>query len=68
MDTKINTRDAVFYIDIYCYSCKRLVAYSNTIEVDGCRYCQRCRPIGKPKEEDMESIEKQSIHDRLKGV
>ena len=36
-------KDAPLYIDVYCYSCKRLVAMSNTIEIDGRRYCYGCR-------------------------
>lgn len=39
---QINKVDAILHIDIYCYGCKKLVAYSYTIEKDGRRYCQRC--------------------------
>lgn len=34
--------DAPLYIDVTCYCCKRAVALSNTTEIDGRRYCNRC--------------------------
>jgi len=39
----IPKKDAILYIDVFCYSCKRRVAMSNTIEIDGRRYCYRCK-------------------------
>jgi formylmethanofuran dehydrogenase subunit E len=39
----IPKRDAALYIDVYCYQCKRLIALSNAIQLDGRYYCQRCR-------------------------
>lgn len=38
----INKRDAILYIDVYCYGCQRLVAMSHTVLIDGRRYCCRC--------------------------
>ena len=38
----IQKTDAVLHIDTICYSCKRRVALTNTIEYDGRRYCDRC--------------------------
>lgn len=38
----IPKNDAPLYIDVTCYCCKRTVALSNTIEIDGRRYCNRC--------------------------
>jgi len=35
-------KDVALYIDVYCYCCKRLVAMSNTVEIDGRRYCSKC--------------------------
>ena len=40
---KIDVKDAILWVDVYCYCCKRLIALSNTIEIDGRRYCFRCR-------------------------
>ena len=39
---QIEKDDAILHIDIYCHQCKRLFAYSYTIEKDGRRYCQGC--------------------------
>ena len=39
---EIRKDDAILHIDIYCPKCKKLIAYSYTIEKDGKRYCQRC--------------------------
>ena len=41
-DRLIRKEDAPLHIDVFCYSCKRRVALSNTVEIDGRRYCQRC--------------------------
>ncbi|KKL69096.1 hypothetical protein LCGC14_2118380 [marine sediment metagenome] len=51
MDKKqmISKEDAPLYIDIICYSCRRLVALSNTIEMDGRSYCHRCMSYGVGK-------------------
>ena len=47
----IDTKNAILYVDTICYECKRLVAYTNTVEYDGRRYCHRCdeklRPLAK---------------------
>ncbi len=29
-------------VDVYCYECKKLCAMSNTKELDGRRYCEKC--------------------------
>ena len=42
----IPREDAPLYINIICYSCRRLVALSNTIEISGNRYCHRCLSYG----------------------
>jgi len=42
---KIDIKDAILHIDIFCYECKRRVAYSNTTEFRGRRYCNRCNEI-----------------------
>lgn len=34
--------DAPLHIDVSCYSCRRRVALSNTVEIDGRRYCNKC--------------------------
>lgn len=39
---KVNKEDAPLYIDVECYSCKRTIALSNSIEHDGRHYCNRC--------------------------
>jgi len=44
----INVKDAVLYVDTYCYECNRRVALSNTIEFDGKRYCFRCDEKFRP--------------------
>jgi len=38
----INILDAILYVDICCYKCKKEVALSNTREIDGRRYCSNC--------------------------
>jgi len=38
----INILDAILYVDIRCYKCKKEVALSNTHEIDGRRYCSNC--------------------------
>jgi len=38
----VNKKDAVLYVDVYCWCCKRLVAMSNTVLIDGRRFCYRC--------------------------
>ncbi len=38
----IRKDEATLYIDVYCWSCKRLVAMSNTVEIDGRYYCPKC--------------------------
>lgn len=38
----IRREDAILHVDVYCYDCKRLVAMSYTIELDGRRYCWKC--------------------------
>ena len=48
----INELDAPLHIDAICYSCRRIVALSNTIEKDGRKYCHRCLSYGiNPKED-----------------
>lgn len=45
--------DAVLYIDVTCWACKRSVALSNTREIEGRRYCDRCAELcsnGKGKD------------------
>ena len=39
----INRIDIVLCIDVYCYSCKKLCAMSNTIQEEGRYYCCNCR-------------------------
>jgi len=46
---KINKLDAILYVDVTCYRCKRSVAFSNTISYDGRNYCFRCSAMIKCK-------------------
>jgi len=46
----ISLLDASLYIDITCHRCKRLVALSNAMEIDGRRYCGRCGEVVQPIE------------------
>ena len=39
---KIDIKDAILHVDTICYECKGRVAYSNTIEYKGRRYCNYC--------------------------
>jgi len=41
-EESILKKDAVLYVDITCWKCKRRVALSNTIEYEGRRYCFSC--------------------------
>jgi len=41
----INKEDAVLCVDVTCYECKRTAALSNTVEIDGRRYCEKCIKI-----------------------
>lgn len=36
---------AALYIDVYCWSCKKLCALSNTVEIEGRRFCYHCGGI-----------------------
>ncbi len=38
----IRRLDAILYIDVICWECKREAALSNTVEREGRRYCYRC--------------------------
>lgn len=46
-------QQAALYVDVYCWQCKKLAAMSNTVEIEGRRYCYRCceRNEVKTKEE-----------------
>ena len=48
-EMKIDVKDAILWIDIYCYSCRRLIALSYTTEFDGRRYCDKCFGAGNLK-------------------
>lgn len=48
-------RDAVLYVDWKCYKCKRTVALSNTLELDGRRYCAKCLETLTEEEENGKS-------------
>ncbi len=43
VDVMINLLDAPLYVDVYCYSCGKLVALSNAIQFDGRYYCSYCK-------------------------
>lgn len=45
--------NAPLYIDVQCYRCKRRVALSNTCELDGRRYCERCFGTEQQNIEDL---------------
>ena len=32
---------AILEVDVYCYTCGQLTAYTNTSEIDGRNYCNR---------------------------
>lgn len=38
----IYVKDLPLFIDVYCYSCGRLCALSNTVEVDDRHSCRSC--------------------------
>ena len=40
--TYLDEEKACLFIDVYCYKCKKLCAMSNTLEIDGRRYCYKC--------------------------
>lgn len=39
---QIYSRDAILYVDVNCYKCKKLCALPNTTEIDGRKYCYHC--------------------------
>lgn len=44
MNDMIERKNAILYIDVTCYKCKRLIARSYCLVIDGRHYCQRCVP------------------------
>lgn len=53
--TEIERLNAPLYIDVTCYECKRAVTLSNSIEIDGRKYCHR---HGTTKQDVLYRIER----------
>ena len=57
MNETVNRLDAPLLIDVFCYRCKRRVALSNTCELDGRQYCDRCFDAEQQMAEDLANHE-----------
>lgn len=38
----IDSKLAALYVDVYCWTCKKLCALANTQEYEGRHYCCKC--------------------------
>ena len=44
MKNMIDRKNAILYVDVTCYKCKRLRAVSYCLQLHGRYYCQCCVP------------------------